>query len=192
MLLIGLTGKAGSGKTTAARYLSDLYGIPRRPFAFPLKCMIGALGFPAEVLDGPSHVKELPTEKLAGHSLRHAMQTLGTQWGREIMGQDFWVRQWENTLDQPGCIADDVRFPNECEAIRSRGGVILRVERDGAGVRGEGAKHASEQCDKLWYDAVIPNNGSVDDFHARLGFASRPAAIAAGRVRLPVAMGAQP
>ncbi len=166
-MIIGLSGLAGSGKTTAARFLSDRLNIPRRPFAYPLKAMVGALGIPAEVLDGPAAVKELPSEKLCGHSVRHVLQTLGTEWGRNILGADFWVKQWENGLGPQGCVAEDCRFANEAAAIQSRGGIIIRVERWGAGAK-VGATHASEQIGSLPYDWLIENNHSVEDFEREL------------------------
>jgi hypothetical protein len=131
--------------------------------------MVGALGIPAEVLDGPAAVKELPTERLNGHTVRFALQTLGTEWGRNIMGADFWVKQWEATLDGlPGAVADDVRFVNEAQAIMSRGGIVLRIERYGAGVKGDGAAHASEQIADVPYTRIIENNHSMEDFERAL------------------------
>lgn len=187
-LVVGLSGRAGSGKTTAARFLSSHFNIPRRPFAYPLKSMVAALGISEEVLDGPSAVKEMATERLNGHTVRYALQTLGTEWGRNLMGEDFWVRQWLAGLDElPGGIADDVRFANEVNAVRSRGGVVIRVERDGAGVRGPDAAHVSEQVDLLAWDHVVPNNGSIEDFQARLLSVTRSVAISSGRLVLPVA-----
>lgn len=163
-LIVGLVGLAGAGKSTASRIISNEFGIPRRPFAFPLKRMIATLGFPSEVLDGPASVKELPTDKLDGKSLREAMQTLGTEWGRNCMGKNFWVNRWTEGLPElPGAVADDCRFENEVQAIRHLGGIVIRLDRMGAGVKGEGAKHASEQIDGLEIDVRLTNNGTVRD-----------------------------
>lgn len=161
-VIVGLCGLAGSGKSTASRLIQNAYNIPRRPFAYPLKRMIGALGVPTEVLDGPASVKELPTARLNGHTVRFALQTLGTEWGRKIMGEDFWVKQWAASFDNkmPGMVADDVRFPNEVEAIQKLGGIVIRIDRMGSGVQGDGSKHASEDIEKLEYDWRVTNNST--------------------------------
>lgn len=164
-LLVGLSGLAGSGKSQASKFISNTYGIPRRPFAFPLKCMIGALGIPSEVLDGPAAVKELPTARLGGKTVRYALQTLGTEWGRTYMGEDFWVQQWRLGLDPIGCVADDCRFRNEWKAIKDEGGIVIRIERAGAGVSGTGAMHASEAIGAVPYDVLLTNNGTLADLH---------------------------
>lgn len=170
-IIVGLSGLAGSGKSTASQIISNAYGVPRRPFAFPLKRMIGALGIPAAELDGPASVKELPSVRLGGHTLRYAMQTLGTEWGRQCMGETFWVDQWMIGIgDLPGAVADDCRFPNEVEAIQRLGGIIIRIERAGAGVKGDGAKHASEQIDKLPFDYSYVNCGTRDDMDTALRY----------------------
>lgn len=157
-MIIGLTGRAGSGKSTAARFLSREFNFARRPFAYPLKAMIGALGYTGDVLDGDSSIKEAPRPELGGKSIRHAMQTLGTEWGRTHMDPDFWVRMWERGIDRLGhVVADDCRFDNEVRAIRRRGGLIVRIERAGAGTS-VNAGHASERVDELSFDVVIENN----------------------------------
>jgi hypothetical protein len=166
-MIIGLCGLAGSGKSVVAKALVRNYGYVRRPFAYPLKCMAGQLGISTEVLDGPSAVKELPLEQLGGKSVRYLLQTLGTEWGRKCMGEDFWVRQWLATKpDFDRIVCDDVRFGNEAEAIRSLGGLIVRVQREGAGSK-VGAGHASEtSMGSISVDCIIINDGDLADLEA--------------------------
>lgn len=161
-MLIGLTGPAGSGKSTVAKILSVDYGYARRPFAYHLKAMIGELGVPAEILDGDSEAKSKPLPQLGGHSTRYALQCLGTEWGRECMGQDFWVKIWLNGLEDikhNSVVADDVRFANEAYAIQSRGGVIIEVRRELVHELNADEKlHASEQRTGIEPDYVLHNN----------------------------------
>ena len=62
------------------------------------------------------------------------MQTLGTEWGRNMIGPDVWVRLTMHRVDDllasgVNVIIDDVRFDNEAEAIRERDGQIVTLSR---------------------------------------------------------------
>jgi hypothetical protein len=160
--VIGLCGVAGSGKSTAATLLVERRGFSARPFAWPLKRMLRALGVLDVALYGPREAKERPIECLGDRSARHAMQTLG-DWGRGSMGEAFWVDAWRRSIAGTGhVVADDVRFPNEAQAIRDLGGIVIGIERDGAGDR-VNPGHISEAVDRIVCDVVIVNNGSLDD-----------------------------
>jgi hypothetical protein len=135
-LLIGLTGRIGSGKSTVAAFLQDEFAFEHVAFADPLVDMIGAL-FHAAGIDGAwmteRALKEQPTT--LGFSYRHLAQTLGTEWGRLKLAPDFWLRVLRHKLDGPhmqghNVVISDVRFPNEAELITQRGGVVVRVLRD--------------------------------------------------------------
>jgi hypothetical protein len=136
MRLLGLCGAIGAGKTTAARSLVARHGFFRVPFAAPLKAMLLALGLPAAALEGAA--KEAPHPFLAGRTPRQAMQWLGTEWGRDLIGPDFWVAAWRarlTPLAPGGVVADDVRFANEAAAIRALGGLIVEITRPGLAPR---------------------------------------------------------
>lgn len=131
--VIGFCGPIGCGKSTAARILMERYGYRRERFADPLKAMLAALGLSPEELDGPA--KEAPAALLGGRTPRHAMQTLGTEWGRQLIDPDLWVRAWELRVGgywrrfHAPVVSDDVRFGNEVAAIRAMGGLVVRIER---------------------------------------------------------------
>ena len=159
--VIAITGLAGAGKTTAAMHLVNAHGFERVRFAGSLKAMLVALGLTAEEIDGAR--KEVPCELLCGKTPRHAMQTIGTEWGRDLIGEDLWIRAWRTAVNRtlPGsCIVVDAcRFPNEADAVRAISGHIVRVERAGAGAWAAG--HASEQH-VLSADRIIVNDGPID------------------------------
>lgn len=164
--IVAFTGVAGSGKSTATRYLVERHGYTLVKFAGPLKDMMRALGFGEEDIEG--NCKELSNSLLCDKTPRHAMQTLGTEWGRKCIGEDFWINLWRDSADrivkQGGrVVVDDCRFPNEAQAIRRLGGDIFKIEGRG-GIAGE---HASERgCGDQ--DLVIENDNTPDVLFGRV------------------------
>ena len=130
--IIGIAGPARSGKDTVGTYLKNYHGFKGVFFAEPLK--EGArtmLGLTDAQLYGDE--KEKPIEWL-GQSPRYILQTLGTDWGRQLINDDIWLliakRRIEAYLEDGFnvCITD-VRFDNEANMIRDMGGTIWHVER---------------------------------------------------------------
>ena len=90
------------------------------------------MGLSREQVDGV--LKETPSHLLCGATPRRAMQTLGTEWGRNMIGPDVWVRLTMHRVDEllasgVNVIIDDVRFDNEAEAIRERDGQLITLSR---------------------------------------------------------------
>lgn len=145
MTLIGLAGFKGTGKSTIASHLVERHGFVRLPLAQILKDMLRTFGLSEAQIAGD--LKEEPDNGiLLGKTPRWAMQSLGTEWGRECIGQQVWVSAWWNKaqpiLDLGGrVVCDDVRFLNEFEFINSKDGHVVEVIRPGYG----GSDHASEQ-----------------------------------------------
>ena len=132
-MIVGLAGYLKSGKSEVARALQDK-GFQRMRFAQPLKDMIKALGLTDAHVDG--HLKEEPCELLCGRTPRWAMQTLGTEWGRDLIHSEIWITLWRAralaVLGNGGkIVVDDVRFHNELRAVRELDGEVWRVNRPG-------------------------------------------------------------
>jgi energy-coupling factor transporter ATP-binding protein EcfA2 len=168
--IIALTGYAGSGKSTVASALVRL-GYTHTKFAGPLKGMLRALyrstDMPfAEIerrIEGD--LKEIPDRLLNGRTPRQAMQWLGTEWGRGYFGDDFWVGMWAAGLrNGKRYVVDDCRFPNEADAIRSRGGVIVFIDRPGVGPVND---HVSERLPTT-PDVTLTNDGSLQDLSEKV------------------------
>jgi hypothetical protein len=179
--IIAFTGLAGAGKSTAAAHLVKHRGFERVRFAGPLKAMMLALGCTTEQVDGSE--KETPCDLLGGKTPRHAMQTLGTEWGRDLIASDLWIRAWNAALAKVPAgvpvVVDDCRFPNEADAVNAAGGILVRIERPGAGATGY--QHSSETF-QLPASATLHNTLSanqlcqqVDRFLADLSWAERAA-----------------
>lgn len=170
--VIGLCGAIGSGKSTVASLLRP-HGYTVVHFAGPLKAMLRAIGLEDAQLNGSR--KEEPSALLCGRTPRHAMQTLGNEWGRGHIDPDFWVNLWRiNTLKLGShnmrVVTDDLRYPNELAAIRSVGGAIWRVaRREAEDAALLSPAHASEQHWRHFqYDLLLDNNGSPADLESSI------------------------
>lgn len=137
MDMIAFTGLKGSGKDTAAAVFEQ-NGHAHLKFADGIKEMLRALmvyqgADPAEIeryLEGD--LKGSPCPWLGNRTPRHAMQKLGTEWGRMMMGSDFWVSTVRHRIDYMSydrVVISDVRFPNECDFVESHRGRVYRVDR---------------------------------------------------------------
>lgn len=169
--IIGFTGAKTSGKTTAAMALQHSKWLPKKvgimSFAQTLKGM-ARLILPREAFLPEN--KEDVTYGICGRTPRYVMQTLGTEWGREMVGNDLWLevmrRNLANTTFKT-VIVDDVRFNNEAELIIDLGGVIYEIQR--VGLESSGDTHASERgVDDRFLKGVIINTG-LESLRARMG-----------------------
>jgi len=169
-LVIALCGTIGSGKTTVADHLVLRHGFQRVKFADGLKNMLAAFlrmqgctdEYIKRCIEGDLKTKPIP--ELGGRTPRHAMVTLGTEWGRNCMNTDLWVIAWRGATqgvlaNRTPVVVDDCRFLNEYDAIRSMNGLVWRVAREG----GEKSNHVSETEQLLFdVDANKLNNASIN------------------------------
>lgn len=169
--LVGFTGRMGSGKSSAAMMLEG-HGFNSVSFAGPIKSMARALlqnGFGYGDGDVDFHFDDkeflLPG---VGCTMRHLLQTLGTEWGRNLIKQSLWLdsaRLRLNRLDYADVVVDDVRFGNEAAMIREAGGLIIHLRRPG----GSSVQHVSEFPVSVHEgDVVIVNDGSLCDLFAKV------------------------
>jgi Deoxynucleotide monophosphate kinase len=172
-ILIGLAGRAGSGKTTVANYLSGRHGFLAYAFASPIKQALSAMcRLTDEQLEGEA--KEETIDWL-GRSPRFLMQTLGTEWGRALVHRDIWLLLAERHLagarerwagyrrGKPfSMVLSDVRFENEAAWIRERGGIVAHVVRDSGRRSGHASEAGVELIDGDWR---IDNSGSLPQLY---------------------------
>lgn len=165
--LVGFTGLKGSGKDTAGECFVR-HGYVKMSFAEPLKAMLKTLltfrGYTDpevvhRILEGDR--KEMTSSAFMGKSPRHAMQTLGTEYGRNCIHEDLWIDTFKRRVQgsEAPIVVTDVRFPNEVEAIKSLGGVVFRVNRPLLDGRTYSDLHPSEtQIGELDVYEDIENN----------------------------------
>ncbi len=166
--IVGFSGLAGAGKSTAADVLIREYGFVRVRFAGPLKAMMAALyaeaGLDADDIvqriDGG--MKEAPDPVLGGTSPRRAMQTLGAEWGRDLIARDLWISLWSRAAAMHSrVVVDDVRFDNEAAAIRALGGMVIRVDCPWAGTSFGHQSEAGVTADAAILNAVMGDTGPL-------------------------------
>jgi dephospho-CoA kinase len=159
--IIGLCGKAGSGKSTVAQYLQENYGFEKIAFADSLKEMLLKSGI----------VTLTDLDKKTPYT-RFLLQRIGTDIMRNQVNPDYWVNK---TLVRIGeliskgkkkIVIDDIRFLNEAELVDLYNGVIIKINRNNNGILdNENLKnHESELfTDQIPADFIINNTGTIDD-----------------------------
>lgn len=180
--LIGVHGKARSGKDTLARTLVEEHGFVRMAFADPMKAAASILfDWPPEVAFS-DEIKEYhsPLWNLTG---RQVFQKFGTEAMRGTFGDDFWIKRWAvdylKIKDKHSVVVADVRSNAEAEIIRQFGGIVVHLERSGAGLKGKEALHSSEAgiTFNRVRDVRIRNDGTLDELaneaHALITFIER-------------------
>ncbi len=170
MRLIALAGRAGSGKNTAAQML----GAHEISFAEPMKRFCQEVfAFSDSQVWGPSEERNRPDPRYNGLTARHALQTLGTEWGRACYS-DVWAElgvRRAQACGAPLVVITDCRFVNEARVVRAAGGEVWRIVRPGAGLSGAAGLHSSEteqespEFLKL-VTRVVANTGSIEDLRA--------------------------
>lgn len=184
MKIIALTGIAGSGKDEVAQIMTSQL-MSRDPevkirslsFAAPIKEAVASI-LGCDVSDFENrNFKEgcllakygLPT------SPRVMMQMLGTEFGRNMIDQDIWLKMAQVRHDEAlEAKADylfitDCRFENEASWVRANEGTIITIERPSVAPV---AAHSSEAGISLpCY--VIDNSGSIDDLRVEVATMTR-------------------
>jgi hypothetical protein len=140
--LIGICGFSGAGKSTVIR---DAICNPADPhnhlpiyqhsIMHPVKAMLAAMGIPGNVIDDKSRWDE-PLDMLNHKTVRHAVITLGTDWARDYIGPDVWIdlamqQATLTMINGTSVVIDGVRYWNECERIREKGGRMIAFHRPG-------------------------------------------------------------
>ena len=158
-MIIGIAGFQGSGKDTIADYLQNIYGFKRDSFASTLKDAVAAVfGWNRELLEGRTTESRQWREtvdpwwanrlNMPNLTPRLVLQLWGTEVARKAFHDDTWIASLENKLSKAhnDIVITDVRFPNEIQAVRNAGGIVIRV------VRGP---------EPGWYETALGANAGI-------------------------------
>lgn len=129
-----------------------------------------------------------PTRNNFWASFRTILQYEGTQIGRDMRSSNFWINSLfadykenlYNTVNGlltgspsiprlPNWIISSLRFENEAEAVRSRNGLLIRVERPGMDL-GTNYTHESETSldNYPYFNEIIINDGTLEDLRNKV------------------------
>jgi hypothetical protein len=162
-MLVGIAGKVFSGKDTIGKYLCENYNFTRDAFADDLKKFaIEFFGFSKE---------QVFNEK--SPEVREILIAIGTMF-REKIAEEYWVDRVlfrHNLLisrsEKVRTVITDVRFPSEVSAIRSAGGIVIKVERPNAPKNESEVSRLQEEkyTAPIKGDFLIYSKGSIEDLH---------------------------
>lgn len=181
LLLIGISGKARSGKDTIGDYLVEKHDLQSYSFAAPIKKAICEM-FGIDMSLFEDETKKETVIPFWGYSPRQMAQMLGTEGGRDLFDKNIWVRRahldWCALIKSSiavmridrglypaiqGMVVTDVRFENEATWIRNEGGSIIHVSRDSAI---KVSNHSSENgIVPLSREIHIANNGTISELY---------------------------
>jgi hypothetical protein len=176
--VLGLSGWARSGKDSVAEFLQERCGYTKMSFAQPMKDALATLD-PLVDVDGynihlSSALDKIGWEPLKSMSqeIRPLLQRFGTEVGRQMFGENFWVDlALKQIPDGAKVVFADVRFPNEAEAVKKLGGQVWRIERDGFGPAND---HISEHAlNKYDFNQRIYNDRDLETLWDKVGVLCR-------------------
>ena len=155
-IIIGLAGKKQVGKDTAANYLAQGFGFEKIAFGDFVKKEV------REILKDFAGINYSDKNK-------EQFRTLLQAWGdvRRFQNPNYWIEKLFSEIEKsPKIIISDCRFIKEIEEIKKRGGLIFKIERNTPFKD----SHPSENEIDFYqfYDAVIDNNGTIEDLYKKL------------------------
>lgn len=153
-VIIGLAGFARSGKDTAAEYLVRHYGFRRYALADAVREALYALDplvrlntYGSELADGRQLVgtqqlrylvDTVGWEEAKRHQMvRELLQRMGTEAGRELLGEDCWLRLLAQRIHpSERVVVSDIRFENEARFVHRADAdraLVVALRRPGCG-----------------------------------------------------------
>jgi len=183
MLLIGLVGTKSAGKDTFAdHFISSRKNteekIVKYAFATPLKKACKELFLLSDSQLSGTIEKETIDERW-GLSPRQIFQMVGTDFIRNHIDPNFWLTHFEYWLDSQLStsivIVSDVRFQNEADLIKNKGGVLVKINRSEEGVKpDDDSTNTDSHISEVGVDSItgidylIQNSGTIEHYYHQI------------------------
>ncbi len=156
-MLIALTGKMTSGKTALAQELCRTLGFKK--FAFGDQVKIHCIK--AGLLTQEESDQKTPYA-------RFIWQHIATNLIRDQVDQNYWIKKLDIDIRaykrEKDIIIDDLRFFNEADYVRSKGGYIIRITRPDIIATEKELAHRSEaEQDNIQANYIIENEARLQD-----------------------------
>ena len=166
-MIVGLAGYAQSGKDTIAAILAEKYGFKRLAFADKVRDLALEVDDTLRTPYGNEDWDELKKRP----EVRKLLQDIGLG-VRKVLGEYTWIDQVLAQIEpDTNYVITDVRFPNEIDAIRSKGGKVGRISRMGVSAIND---HESEHAvTNAQFDFYIENDGDLQELEDTVEFGVR-------------------
>lgn len=172
-MLIGFSGKKGSGKSYFADYLVNHKLFIKLSFASPLKEITKIL-FNLSDEDVKDPIKKELINPKFNASPRELMQWLGTDIMREEFNKKFnysgsiWIDSVKDKVktlldNNKDVVIDDVRFQNEVDMIHSLGGIVINLRNDLDNTLNNSTSTHSSENQKLTFNYEFVNDKSYSN-----------------------------
>ena len=173
-MLIGICGKAGSGKDTIGDYLVKNYGFKKTALADPIRRIVKDIFVLDDYTVYDRTGREQVLKNWPNWTVRKLLQIIGTELFREHIDDAVWVKSlWYRIQSDPNSnyVIVDFRFPNELKFFKehSKEGefICLKVKRPGYDGNVGFSGHASEAHD-LQGDFEIINDGNFESLYNKV------------------------
>lgn len=167
-MIVGICGQKGVGKDSVADVLVKNHRFIKVGFADALKEMTATMlryrGLSENIiwrmLNGD--LKEFPNAFLCGRSPRFFMQRLGTEF-RDLIDKNLWVDCFaDHVRKMDRVVISDVRFLHEELFIKSRGGIVIRLDRPA--LKSTDTHTSEQELLRIVPDLVVANyEGQLQD-----------------------------
>lgn len=155
-----------SGKSEVAKALNSKVLKFAEPLKDMLRVLFRAVGYGETQIEAflEGDQKDTPIPEFGGKTPRYLMQTLGTEWGRNLVSDTLWTdilayRATFALTHGKHVVVDDMRFPNEFGTLKSLGGTMVHVKRPGVVAK---TTHKSEGLlDGYQFDREIINDSDL-------------------------------
>ena len=172
-MLIGFSGKKGSGKSYFADYLVNNKLFIKLSFASPLKEITKIL-FNLSDEDVKDPIKKELINPKFNASPRELMQWLGTDIMREEFNKKFnhsgsiWIDNVKDKVkilldNNKDVVIDDVRFQNEVDMIHSLGGIVINLRNYLDNTLNNSTSTHSSENQKLTFNYEFVNDKSYSN-----------------------------